>query len=150
MDTGAYGQMYAAFVSSFSYTLAITTVNRIVSSDGPDLLIIAAATSILMAIVALADRELARALADIHQASQNTNQHHVLDIVEGPLQLLLHLTNTASAVLVQFVSSAIGRWVLQLGSSQTLETSVPTVLLGVSLLWLLGMSLGLVRYRPMG
>ncbi|MGB0678746.1 MAG: hypothetical protein ACPGUV_03695 [Polyangiales bacterium] len=148
MESPAYQKMYGAFESSFSYTLAITTVNRIVDGDGPDLLIIAATAALLTVLVSLVDRELGRALADV-SVSASGGQRHVLDLVEGPLQLLLHLTNTATSVLVQFVSSALGRWVLELDGAQRLDTGIPTVLVGTALLWLLGMSLGLAGYRPL-
>ena len=141
--------MYNAFVSSFSYTLAITTVNRIVDSDGPDLLVIAGTAGLLTVLVSLVDRELSRALADIEQHSDQSGQRHLLDLVEGPLQLMLHITTTAAAVLVQFVSTAVGRWVLELDSAARLDTGLPTVLVGTSLLWLLGMSLGLADYRQL-
>lgn len=139
--------MYGAFESSFSYTLAITTVNRIVDEDGPDLLIIASTAALLTALVSLFDQAITHALRDVHATARDTRERHVLDLVEGPLQLLLHLSTTATSVLVQFISSALGRWVLELDGARRLDTGIPTVLMGTSLLWLLGMSLGLSGYR---
>lgn len=131
--------LYQTFVNAFSYTLAITTVNKLVETGGHDLLVLAGAVGLTIVL-------LSRILAELKKARQvlEENNGHLKIVLKGPLEMTLFLITTAISVLVQFLSSALGQWSITLAGSEV-DTIVPTVIIGTSLIWLLGASSNLIQ-----
>ena len=132
--------LYATFVHAFSYTLAIEAVQQLVESGGHDLLVLASVVAILLVLVKLLRSEVDAAFKRL-QASPSQWQH-TYELLEGPTQMFIFLLQTSEQVLIQFMSTSLGRWAISLAGS-SVATVVPTFALGTALLWLLGASTGL-------
>lgn len=134
-------QLFQSFLTAFSYTLAITTVDRMVESGDHDLLILSAAVGLSIFLVRFAKDEIEGAERALKEANLAP---HVESLIHGPVKLLVFLLQTATQVLVQFLSSSLGRWAIMLSGSSAVAI-IPTVLIGTALIFLLGTSTGLMR-----
>lgn len=134
------GDVYASFISAFTFTLAVTTVDKIVQSNSRNLVVLALTMSVAVALLTLATVGVTR-LAKSIQASPTPS--HVL--LAGPTNLLLFLTTTGRGIAVHFMSTTIGRWVLLLADGEadvSFWSLAPTIAIGMSLIWLLGKATG--------
>ena len=134
-------RLYQTFLNAFSYTLAVSTVGDLVRSGGHDLLVLAAAVALMVVFLGKMAQEIKGGL-DLLQKSPG--QTHLYQLVAGPARMVLFLITTASSVLVQFLSTALGRWAIEL-AGHTTTTLIPTVMIGTALLWLLGVSVGMMQ-----
>jgi hypothetical protein len=67
-------------------------------------------------------------------------------LLAGPVGLITHLLRTTNQILVNFLSVTVGRWVMSLTPPELpFWDTVTAVLLGVSLLWFVGISAGLMQ-----
>ena len=132
-------EVYSSYMSAFTYTLAVTTVENIVRSQSRSLLVLA-----LTMIVTVGLLSLARVGIQAFAATIGTDPTSKL--LAGPTGLALFLVTTGRGVAVHFMSTIVGRWVLQLadGADTAVATTLaPTITLGVGLLWLLGRAVGI-------
>lgn len=132
-------EVYNNYMSAFTYTLAVTTVDNIVRSQSQSLFVLA-----LTMIVAVSLLSLAR--VGIEAFSATIGNDPTGSLLAGPTGLALFLVTTGRGVAVHFMSTIVGRWVLQLADgadTAVAATLAPTITLGVALLWLLGRAVGI-------
>ena len=132
------GALYTTFVNAFSYTLAISTVDRMVDTGNHDLLVLAAATALGITLLTRIRDE----VEVVHDNLKAPETRHINQLTDGPLRMLLFMLSTSVSVLVQFLSSALGKWAIDIAGTTT-ATVIPTVVVGTALLWLLGAASGL-------
>ena len=132
--------LYTTFVNAFSYTLAISTVNSMVDTGGHDLLVLATAVGLAILLISKVETEVRL----LHSSLQNPQSKHFNELLDGPIRMTLFLLTTSISVLVQFLSSALGKWAIDIAGTTT-TTVIPTVIVGTSLLWLLGAATGLAH-----
>jgi archaellum biogenesis protein FlaJ (TadC family) len=136
------GEVYGSFISAFTFTLAVTTVDKIVKSNSRNLVVLAITMAVAVALLTLVNIGVSRA-ADSLKASAAPSSA----LFAGPTSLLLFLVTTSRGIAVHFMSTIIGRWVLLLadGSDEpSLWSLMPTIAIGMSLVWLLGRATGVV------
>ena len=132
-------QVYSTFVNGFSYTVATSTLNRITDmSGGADLLVLAAALGLAVILITMVIAEIGAARSRLQN---NHDLAHVALVVDGPARLLEYLCGIASSILVNFLSATVGQWAMGLGSDDN-DAMIGTMVIGVSMLWLLGASVG--------
>ena len=134
--------VYGSFISSFTFTLAVTTVDKIVRSNSRNLVVLAITMAVAVALLTLVNIGVARA-ADSLKASPTPSNA----LFAGPINLLLFLVTTGHSIAVHFMGTVIGRWVLLLadgGDETSLWSLMPTIAIGMSLVWLLGRATGVV------
>ena len=126
--TGLAAREHSIFINAFSYTLSVGVVNRLVEADESiDLLIVAAGVSVAAWSCDRLAHELAQQAVHIEGSA-----------LEGPVRLINFLTSTAAALLIQFISTCVGRWCLLLPTNEaSFATSAAIAFVGVCLLWLL-------------
>ena len=134
-------ELFNSFLTAFSYTLAITTVDRLIESGDHDLLILSAAVGISIFLIRIAKNEILSVDAQLKQANLAP---HIQTLIKGPVNLLVFLLETTIRVLIQFLSTTLGRWAIMLSGASTLAI-IPTVLIGTALIFLLGTSSGLLQ-----
>ena len=135
---GFAAREHSIFINAFSYTLSVGVVNRLVETDESiDLLIVAAGVS----VAAWSWDRLA------HELEAQT-VHMEGSALEGPVRLINFLTSTAAALLIQFISTCVGRWCLLLPTNNaSFATSTAIALVGVCLLWLLNAAMHTQRTK---
>lgn len=131
--------VYASFISAFTFTLAVTTVDNIVQANSYNLIVLA--MTMLVATCLLTGSILG--MLQLRESLLVPGVSPSNQLLLGPTHLILFLIQTARSIAVHFMSTVIGRWVLLLNTDDTDPDSlIPTIVIGMSLLWLLGRAAG--------
>lgn len=132
-------EIYGSFISAFTFTLAVTTVDKMVKSSARNLIVIALTMFVIVTILSFAIVGVKRFVAAVDGKTSSGR------LVLGPAALVLFLVSTGRGIAVHFMSTLIGRWVLSLADNNTETTLIslmPTITIGMSLVWLLGKAVG--------
>jgi hypothetical protein len=130
---------FDVFVNALSFTLSITAVEQYVTSNTSELIILVCTIAVLIVYLTILE-------------TQITGRFHAqlpggtTKLLAGPVGLITHLLRTTNQILVNFMSVTVGRWVMSLTPSDLqFWDTITAVLLGVSLLWFVGISVGLIH-----
>lgn len=132
-------EYYQLFVNALSYTLAVTAIDNYVTSDQNELIMLAFTLTIVSALFLIIESQITARYATI-ELEKNAN------LLTGPIGLVSYLLKTTSRVLVHFLSTTVGRWVMTLTPGDLrLGDTVTAVGVSVAMIWLLGTSVGLIQ-----
>jgi hypothetical protein len=130
---------FDVFVNALSFTLSITAVQQYVTSNTSELITLVCTIAVLAAFFVVLETQISDRFKSIRPGG-------TARLLAGPVGLLTHLLRTTTQVLVNFLSVTVGRWVMTLTPTDIqFWDTVTAVLLGVSLLWFVGISVGLMR-----
>lgn len=137
-------EYYQLFVNALSFTLAVTSVDEYVTSDQNELITLAFTLALVAALLLIVENQL---MAWYEQLPVRKSGGSIAEMLSGPVGLLSYLLRTISRVMTHFLSTVIGRWVMTLrpGDLHIGDTSV-VVCISISIVWLLGCSVGLVAF----
>ena len=131
--------VYQSFISAFTFTLATTTVNNIVKANSYNLIVLALTMLMATCILTMSIRGVRHLKTSLIAPGANKSNQLLI----GPTQLLMFLLETSRSISVHFMSTVIGRWVLLLAKDDNdTSTLIPTIIIGMTLLWLLGRATG--------
>lgn len=130
---------FEMFASALSFTVSITAVQQYVTSNTSELFILVCTIAVLIVYLTLLEIQ----ITDRFYAQQPSE---LTKLLAGPVGLITHLLRTTNQILVNFLSVTVGRWVMSLTPPELpFWDTVTAVLLGVSLLWFVGISAGLMQ-----
>lgn len=135
-------EVYASFISAFTFILAVTTVEKIVLSNSRNLVVLAITMIVAVALLTIVNIGVAQVAESLKTSTSPSNA-----LLAGPVGLLLFLVRTGRGIAVHFMSTIIGRWVLLLADNEpdpSLWSLMPTIAIGMSLMYLLGRATGAV------
>ena len=121
---------FNTFKNAFCYTIASAILTEDVGPENHSMIVVAIALSVGLVFLSFAIGIVANVDARLKGTA-----------FEGPADLLVYLCDTASSVLVNFMSIALGRWALNVHSEAS--DAMIAVTAGVALLWLVGEATGL-------
>lgn len=132
-------EYYQLFVNALSFTLAVTSVDRYVTSDPSELTILVCTLAMVATFMVVLENQLKQAFRSIRST-------RTARMLMGPVGLVSYLLSTLTRVIVHFLSTTVGRWVMTLAPSN-LEfwDTVTGVVISISLVWFVGISVGLLN-----
>ena len=140
-------QIYMTFLNGFSLTIAMSAVTALADNNhGADLLVLAAALGLLVVLTSKINRAIQAFRKKLTNGSySNPTQQatdtldHLALLVDGPFRLVEQLLGFLCSVVVNFLAATIGQWAMSLQAA-AIHTMFVTLVIGVSLAWLLGRS----------
>ena len=131
-------EYYQLFTNALSFTLAVSSVDNYVTSDNNELITLAFTLALVAGLLLIIENQI------IARYSNITNPQ-LSRLIVGPVGLLSYILRTTSRVLVHFLSTTLGRWVMTL-TPQDLKVgdTITAVAVSISMIWLLGSAIGLI------
>lgn len=121
---------FNVFKNAFCYTIASSILTTNVGPENHSMLVVAIALSVGLLFLTY----VISILRGIDASLKGS-------LFEGPADMIVYLSDTASSVLVNFMSIALGRWALNVQVEAS--DAMIAVTAGVALLWLVGETAGL-------
>ena len=132
-------EFYQLFVNALSYTLAVTAIDNYVTSDQNELITLAFTLTIISALFLIIESQITARYASLTNIK-------TAEMLKGPVGLVSYLLKTTSRVLVHFLSTTVGRWVMTLTPADLrLGDTITAVAVSVAMIWLLGSTVGLIH-----
>lgn len=131
-------EFYQLFSNSVSYTLAASVVESYVTSNENEMVTLMFTLCFLAVLLIVINNEISARYRSI-------DNDNIAKLVAGPVGLAVFLTSVSVRILVHFMATVMGRWILTLSPENTNIYNVGIGLfLAMSMVWLLGASVGLI------
>jgi len=131
--------LYIAFVNAFSYTVAVAAVDAAIDTSQNDLILLAATIGTGVVLVGALSQQIAAVHAQFANGSRDVDR-----ILHGPAAMLLYTLGLMQRIAVHFLSTVLGKWAItSTDSTLNIQQTMPTVIIAIGLLWLLGGALGI-------
>lgn len=131
-------EFYQLFSNSVSYTLAASTVESYVTNNDNEMVTLIFTLGFVTVLVLVVNNEISARYRSI-------DNDDIAKLVAGPVGLAIFLTSISVRILVHFMATVMGRWILTLSPANTNAYNVGIGLfLAMSMVWLLGASVGLI------
>ena len=132
-------EYYQLFVNALSFTLAVTSVDKYFTNDSGELIVLVITLAVIAVFLTVLDSEI---MSRFH----NTSDERTAQLLAGPVGLISYLLQTGTRVLVHFLSTSVGRWVMTLTPNDLgFWDTMTAVLIAVSMIWFVGISVSLLQ-----
>jgi hypothetical protein len=143
-DTPITTEVYHMFVNALSFTVALASIETYSKQHTSNLIMLC-----FMLVVGITLLQTIEGIITRWSKQQRARSSYASWL--APAWLIIYLLQTTTRVLVHFLSTAFGQWIINLspggvtGFDEHVGATAATILFGLSLMWLVGFSMGVVR-----